>query len=65
MYSWEITQTMEKYEYRLPSNLYLDMTQNSPQIIGVTFDSYHNRFEIWDHEDLHWTFEVYLQQDAA
>jgi len=59
MYSWEISHTMEEYNYNLPSNIYLDMTQNSPQISIVIYNPNNNRFEIWDYEGGYWSFEVY------
>ena len=61
MYSWEITQIMERYNYNLPSQVYLDVTQNSPQINRVSFNPGNNRFEIWDKEGCYWNFEVYNQ----
>ena len=61
MYSWEITNIMEQYNYNLPSYVYLDVTGSSPQINSVTFDAYSNRFEIKDQEGCCWNFEVYNQ----
>ena len=61
MYTWEITNIMEQYNYTLPSNVYLDVTGNSPQINTVIFDAYSNRFEMKDHEGSCWNFAVYKQ----
>jgi len=61
MYSWEIVKTMEKYNYNLPSNVYLDMTEKSPQIIRVTYNACNNRFEIQDNEGSYWQFEVHYE----
>jgi len=63
MYSWEIMQTMEQYYYNLPSKVYLDITEHSPQINHVAYNAGNNRFEIWDREGNHWNFGVYY--DAA
>ena len=61
MYSWEITKLMEHYNYNLPSNVYLDMTKNSPQINVVIYSAYNNRFEISDKEGSRWEFGVHYQ----
>ena len=63
MYSWEITNTMEAFNYSLPSNVYLDLTQNSPQINRIMFSAGNDQFEIWDDEGGYWMFKVYY--DAA
>jgi len=59
MYSWEITKTMELYNYSLPSNVYLEMTKNSPQINHITYRAGDNRFDMWDQEGEYWSFDVY------
>ena len=59
MYSWEITKIMESYEYNLPSNVYLDITENSPQINKVTYHAWGGRFEICDQEGGCWHFDVH------
>ena len=64
MYSWEITNLMEQYNHNLPSDVYLDITKNSPQISQVTYLAYSNRFEIKDNEGSYWKFEVHYQATA-
>jgi len=61
MYSWEITKVMEKYNYCLPSQVYLDLTESSPQINHVAFDSCNSRFAMWDNEGEYWSFVVYYK----
>ena len=61
MYSWEITQTMEHYEYNLPSNVYLEITNNSPQIEKVIYHPCGGRFEICDEEGASWNFDVHYE----
>jgi len=61
MYSWEIAQTMEKFNYDLPSYVYLDMTDNSPQINRVMFNAGSNQFEVWDQEGSYWSFQVHYE----
>lgn len=61
MYSWEITQVMKDYEYRLPSHVYLYITESSPQVNHVSFNAWNSRFEMWDNEGEYWNFEVYYQ----
>jgi len=65
MYSWEITQTMEQYNYNLPSNIYIDITENSPQINHISYNACNGRLEMWGTEGEYWNFAVYLQQEAA
>lgn len=62
MYSWEITQTIEHYNYNLPSYLYLDMTSSSPQINHVAYMADNNHIEMWDKEGCHWYFKVYYYE---
>jgi len=61
MYSWEITKVMEQYQYNLPSNIYLEITSNSPQIGKVMYHSCGERFEICDDEGICWNFGVYYE----
>ena len=65
MYSWEITKTMQHYDYCLPSYVYLDMTENSPQLNRISFINTSNpRFEMWDEEGEYWNFSVYHDEAA-
>lgn len=59
MYSWEITNLMEHYNYNLPSYLYLDITRNSSQINKVTYIANNREFEIRDRDGGYWRFTVY------
>ena len=61
MYSWEIMQIMEQYNYNLPSRVYLDITENSPQINHVAYSEWNSHFEIWDREGNYWNFGVYYE----
>jgi len=61
MYSWEITQIMESYEYNLPSNVYLEITSNSPQINKITYLAWGGRFEMCDREGMYWNFDVHYE----
>ena len=65
MYSWEISNLMEQYQHNLPSCVYLDMTENSPQIEQITYLPNYNLFEVKDDEGSCWVFEVHLQQEIA
>ena len=35
MYSWEIDNTIKKYNHSLPSSVYVDIINTSPQIIYI------------------------------
>lgn len=59
MYSWEITETMRKHDFRIPSNLYDKIRRSSPQINHVKYDGFTQKFEMWDNEGNYWSFDVY------
>ena len=61
MYSWEISKVMKENNYCLPSQVYLDLVEQSPQINHVTFNAWNSRFEMWDDKGEYWNFEVYYQ----
>ena len=61
MYSWEITKTMQDYDYNLPSNVYLAMTENSSQLVRITYNAWNDKLEMWDNEGGYWDFKVYYE----
>lgn len=58
MYSWEIQNTMEKYNYTLPSDAYIQICQESNQIAGVKYSPYGDYHEIWTNDNCYWKFKV-------
>ena len=60
MYSYEIQNLMEKYNYNLPSTVYIDIVSNSPQILEVKFTPYDAYYEIWTKDNAYWEFNVHL-----
>ena len=45
MYTWEIGETLKRYNYNIPSSVYLDICRSSPQIIYIT-DNGGTRYKI-------------------
>jgi len=60
MYSYEIEDIMKKYNYNLPSNIYLKICFNSDQISDVKYSN--NIFEIWTKDNYYFKFNVYHGQ---
>ena len=60
MYSYEIQNLMEKYNYNLPSTVYIDIVSNSPQISEVKFTPYDAYYERWTKDNAYWKFNVHL-----
>lgn len=58
MYTWEINKEMIKYNFKLPSKIYLKICSTSPQICRVKLDSYDDMFEIWTKDNGYFKFEV-------
>lgn len=62
MYSYEIKSTLEKYQYDLPSDLYMHICATSPQINHIKYNPYGDYFEIWTNDDNYWKFSVHLKE---
>ena len=60
MYSYEIQNLMEKYNYNLPSTVYINIVSNSPQISEVKFTPYDAYYEIWTKDNAYWKFNVHF-----
>lgn len=58
MYSWEIEQTIQKFNYDLPSNIYLNIIEKSPQIIEIKHNN--DNFTLITNDGLVINFRVYL-----
>ena len=62
MYSWEISKILENNNYRIDSELYIDICKSSPQLSHIKYNSYDNCFEVWDDANNYWRFQVYLKK---
>lgn len=58
MYSHEIQEVMERYNYHLPAVEYLNIELTSPQISRVKYEPYGNFFEIWTKDGFYWKFDI-------
>ena len=59
MYSYEIDSTMKQFNYTLPSYLYLQITDTSPQISSIKYSPYDGMYELCTDDGGHWIFSVY------
>lgn len=59
MYTYEIDNIMRKYNYTLPSYLYLQICNTSPQISYVGYNAYDSSYKISTYDGGYWKFNVY------
>lgn len=62
MYSWEIDQKMNEWDYNIPSYLYIDILNTSPQIHHTKYNPYGDYFEMWTDDGSYWKFKVYPKE---
>lgn len=58
MYSWEIQNKLQKENYILSGDEYLDICENSPQISHVKYSGFDDTYEIWTTDDYYWKFRL-------
>lgn len=46
MYTWEIENTLRNYNNNIPSNVYFDICNTSPQIDCVKYDGFNKNYMI-------------------
>ena len=61
MFSYEISNILASNNYNIDSKTYLKILE-SPQILGIKYNSFENSFEVWD-ENNYWKFNVYRKDD--
>lgn len=61
MYTWEIQQELEKYNWNIESKIYLKICQTSPQITLVEYQPYGNQFHMTTSDGLDERFTVYCK----
>lgn len=62
MYSWEITRILEKNNYCIDSETYINICLSSPQLIYVKFLPYEQCFEMQDKQNNYWKYKVYRKE---
>lgn len=62
MYSHEIQQVLETYNYNILSETYLKICATSPQINQIKFEPYEQSYELWTNDDFYWKFKVYKSE---
>ena len=53
---------MKQFNYALPSYLYLQITDTSPQISSIKYSPYDGMYELCTDDGGHWIFSVYYQK---
>ena len=62
MYTWEIQQELEKYNWNIESKVYLKILK-SPQINYVKYEPYSNQFHMTTSDGLDVKFTVYCEDN--
>ena len=57
MYSWEICNELEKYNYLIPSEIYKEIC-DSPQIKNIKYESFGDCYELYTNDGYYWKFRV-------
>lgn len=58
MYSNEINQVMEQHNYSIPSSIYFNICDSSPQIDHIKYSPYDDKIEMWAIDGGYWKFGV-------
>lgn len=58
MYSYEIQQLLESYQYNISSDIYLQICTSS-QINHVKYTAFGDFFEIWTDDNYYWKLTVH------
>ena len=63
MYSYEIDELIKKYNYNIPSSVYIKISnvRSNPQIDHVEYNAWSNNFIMWTNDGYSWTFSVYKE----
>lgn len=58
MYSWEIQNKLQKKNYILTGEEYIDICKNSSQISHVKYSGFDDTYEIWTTDNYYWKFRL-------
>ena len=58
MFSWEIRDELEKYNYRISSEIYKKIC-DSPQIQKIKYESFGDYYELYTDDGCYYKFTVY------
>ena len=64
MYSWEISNLLQKYNYNIPSDIYFQISNisDNPQITYIEYNAFSNKFKICTNDGYNWEFSVYKKE---
>ena len=58
MYSWEIQNKLQKKNYILTGEEYIDICKNSSQISQIKYNGFDDNYEIWTTDNYYWKFRL-------
>ena len=63
MYSWEIQNKLQKENYILTGEEYIDICKNSPQISRIKYNGFGDSYEMWTTDNYYWKFSLTRKGD--
>lgn len=57
MFSWEIHNKLEKYNYKISSDIYKEIC-NSPQVCKIKYEPFGDYYELYTYDGYYWKFTV-------
>lgn len=58
MYSWEISELLKLKKYLLSAKEYIELCENSPQIVRITYNPFEDNFTIITQDEYTFKFKV-------
>lgn len=52
---------MIQHNYYIPTTLYIEMIQSSPQVNHTKYNPYENYYESWDDQGVYWKYSVHKE----
>ena len=59
MYSYEITDIMQRHNNNINADTYIYIIQTSPQINHIIYRPFGDYFEMWSDDGYYWKFTIY------
>ena len=63
MYSWEIQNKLQKENYILTGEEYIDICKNSPHISRIKYNDFGDSYEMWTTDNYYWKFSLTRKGD--
>lgn len=62
MYSWEIKNLLSIRNYLISNKEYFNILDTSPQIRGIEYKPFEDRFYMWTDDNYNFNFKVYRKE---